>query len=136
MENFEKETVTTATVTTGAKVEAPQSAVQSAPQSAVQPVQQPAVQSAPTVQTPAQQSVSTVAPPDKATRFKSRAEAQTSRIMAEIKRMNKLTNRKYYAYTPEQIDELFGAIQQSLDEVKASFTTGTIEKKKLFTFSK
>lgn len=124
MENFEKETVTTATVTTGAKVEAPQSAVQSA------------VQPAPTVQTPAQQSVSTVAPPDKATRFKSRAEDQTSRIMAEIKRMNKLTNRKYYAYTPEQIDELFGAIQQSLDEVKASFTTGTIEKKKLFTFSK
>ena len=129
MEHFEKETVTTATVTTatattGVKAEAPQSAVQ--------PVQQPA----PTVQTPAQQSVSTVAPPDKATRFKSRAEDQVSRIMAEIKRMNKLTNRKYYAYTPEQIAELFGAIQQSLDEVKASFTTGTIEKKKLFTFSK
>ena len=132
MEHFEKETVTTATVTTGAKVEAPQSAVQSAPQSAVQPVQQPA----PTVQTPAQQSAPTIEPPDKAARFKSRAEDQVSRIMAEIKRMNKLTNRKYYAYTPEQIAELFGAIQQSLDEVKASFTTGTIEKKKLFTFSK
>lgn len=125
MENLEKETVTTATVTTGAKVEAPQSAVQSA------------VQSVPTpAPTPAQQSVPTVAPPDKAARFKNRAEDQVSRIMAEIKRMNKLTNRKYYAYTPEQIDELFGAIQQSLDEVKASFTTGTIEKKKLFTFSK
>lgn len=130
MENLEKETVTTATAT-GAKVEAPQPA-QLAPQPAVQPVQQPA----PTVQTPAQQSVPTVAPPDKATRFKNRAEDQASRIMAEIKRMNKLTNRKYYAYTPEQIDELFGAIQKSLDEVKASFTTGTIEKKKLFTFSK
>lgn len=125
MENLEKETVTTATVTTGAKVEAPQSA----PQSAVQPVPTPAP-------TPAQQSVSTVAPPDKATRFKSRAEDQASRIMAEIKRMNKLTNRKYYSYTEDQIDELFGAIQQSLDEAKASFTTGTIEKKKLFTFSK
>lgn len=127
MESLEKETVTTVTVT-GAKVEAPQPAVQPAPQSAVQP--------APTVQTSAQQSAPTVAPPDKATRFKNRAEDQASRIMAEIKRMNKLTNRKYYSYTTEQIDELFGAIQKSLDEVKASFTTGTIEKKKLFTFSK
>lgn len=114
MENLEKETVTTVT---GAKVEAPQPAVQ--------PVQQPAQQSAPTV-----------APPDKAARFKNRAEDQASRIMAEIKRMNKLTNRKYYSYTEDQIDELFGAIQKSIDEVKASFTTGTIEKKKLFTFSK
>lgn len=129
MENLEKETVTTATVTTGAKVEAPQPAQQSA----VQSVQQ----SAPTVpQTPAQQPAPTVAPPDKAARFKNRAEDQASRIMAEIKRMNKLTNRKYYSYTTEQIDELFGAIQKTLDEVKASFTTGTIEKKKLFTFSK
>ena len=128
MENLEKETVTTVTVT-GAKVEAPQPAQQSA----VQSVQQ----SAPTVsQTPAQQSAPTVAPPDKAARFKNRAEDQASRIMAEIKRMSKLTNRKYYSYTTEQIDELFGAIQKSLDEVKASFTTGTIEKKKLFTFSK
>ena len=127
MENLEKETVTT-----GAKVEAPQPAVQPA-QPAVQSVQQPA----PTVpQTPAQQSAPTVAPPDKAARFKNRAEDQASRIMAEIKRMNKLTNRKYYSYTENQIDELFGAIQKSLDEVKASFTTGTIEKKKLFTFSK
>lgn len=126
MENLEKETVTT-----GAKVEAPQPAVQPA-QPAVQSVQQPA----PTVQTPAQQSVPTVAPPDKAARFKNRAEDQASRIMAEIKRMNKLTNRKYYSYTEDQIDELFGAIQKSIDEVKDSFTTGTIEKKKLFTFSK
>lgn len=131
MESLEKETVTT-----GAKVEAPQPAVQPA-QPAVQSVQQPAQQSAPTVpQTPAQQSAPTVAPPDKAARFKNRAEDQASRIMAEIKRMNKLTNRKYYSYTEDQIDELFGAIQKSLDEVKASFTTGTIEKKKLFTFSK
>ena len=134
MENLEKETVTTVTVT-GAKVEAPQPAVQSVQQPA-QPAVQSVQQPAPTVQTPAQQSAPTVAPPDKATRFKNRAEDQASRIMAEIKRMNKLTNRKYYSYTEDQIDELFGAIQKSIDEVKASFTTGTIEKKKLFTFSK
>lgn len=118
MENLKQDsTVTTATVTTGAKVEAPQSAVQSVP----------------TVpQTPAQQS----APTDKDARFKNRAEDQVSRIMAEIKRMNKLTNRKYYSYTTEQIDELFEAIQKELEEAKASFTTGTRAKEKLFKFSK
>lgn len=134
MDNLKQDT--TVTTATGAKVEAPQSAVQPVPTPAPTPAQQSAPTVAPPVQTPAQQSVPTVAPPDKATRFKSRAEDQASRIMAEIKRMNKLTNRKYYSYTEDQIDELFGAIQKSLDEVKASFTTGTIEKKKLFTFSK
>ena len=43
--------------------------------------------------------------------------------------------RKYYTYTPEQISELFGAIHTALDEVQASFTADTVEKKKLFTFS-
>lgn len=114
MENLSQDTtVTTATVATGAKVETPQT-----------PSQTP-VQSAPTV-----------APPDKAERFKNRAEDQVSRIMAEIKRMNKLTNRKYYSYTTEQIDELFEAIQKELEEAKASFTTGTRAKEKLFKFSK
>lgn len=129
MENLKQDsTVTTATVTTGAKVEAPQSA-QLAPQSAVQSV--------PTVpQTPAQQSAQQSAPTDKDARFKNRAEDQVSRILAEIKRMNKLTNRKYYSYQTEQIDELFEAIQKELEEAKASFTTGTRAKEKLFKFSK
>lgn len=115
MENLSQDTtVTTATVTeTGAKLEAPQT-----------PSQAP------------EQSAPAVAPPDKAERFKNRAEDQVSRIMAEIKRMNKLTNRKYYSYKTEQIDELFEAIQKELEEAKASFTTGTRTKEKLFKFSK
>lgn len=89
---------------------------------ASQPVQQASVP-----QTPAQS--------DKSARFINRAEHQASKILAEIEGMKKLSNKKYYSYTPEQINELFGAIQSSLDEAKATFTSDTVEKKKLFTFS-
>lgn len=87
-----------------------------------QPVQQAAA-----TQTPAQS--------DKAARFKIRAENQASKVMAELAKLQKLSNKKYYSYTPEQINELFGAIQATLDEAKAQFTTDAPEKKKLFTFS-
>lgn len=72
---------------------------------------------------------------DKATRFKERAENQASRVMAELEKLQKLSNRKYYTYTPEQINELFGAIQTTLDETKSQFGSDAPEKKKLFTFS-
>ena len=72
---------------------------------------------------------------DKAVRFKDRAESQTSKVMAEMEKLQKLSNKKYYNYTPEQIAELFGALQTALDEAKATFTSDTVEKKKLFTFS-
>lgn len=72
---------------------------------------------------------------EKSARFITRAENQASKVMAEIEKLQKLSNKKYYAYTPEQINELFGAIQAALDEAKASFTSDTVEKKKLFTFS-
>lgn len=89
---------------------------------AVQPVQQSVAQQAPTQA-------------DKATRFINRAENQASKAMAEIEKLQKLSNKKYYTYTPEQVNELFGAIQSSIDEAKATFTSDTVEKKKLFTFS-
>lgn len=72
---------------------------------------------------------------DKAARFINRAEHQASKVMAEIEKLQKLANRKYYTYTPEQVNELFGAIQSSLDEAQASFTSGSPEKKKRFSFS-
>lgn len=75
------------------------------------------------------------AQPDKSARFKEKAENQTSKVMAEIEKLQKLSNKKYYTYTQEQINELFGAIQTALDEAKASFTSDNAEKKKLFTFS-
>ena len=71
---------------------------------------------------------------DKSTRFKEKAETQGSKVIAELEKLQKLSNRKYYTYTPEQVNELFGAIQTTLDEAKASFTSDNAEKK-LFTFS-
>ena len=73
--------------------------------------------------------------PDKSARFKEKAENQASKVMAEIEKLQKLSNKKYYTYSTEQINELFGAIQSALDETKATFTTTNAEKKKLFTFS-
>ena len=73
--------------------------------------------------------------PDKSARFKEKAENQASKVMAEIEKLQKLSNKKYYTYSTEQINELFGAIQTALDETKATFTTTNAEKKKLFTFS-
>lgn len=75
------------------------------------------------------------AQPDKSARFKEKAENQTSKVMAEIEKLQKLSNKKYYTYSTEQINELFGAIQTALDEAKTSFTSDNAEKKKLFTFS-
>lgn len=96
---------------------------------------------APTVGAEATQSVQQATAPqasaqtDKAARFKNRAEHQASKILAEIEAMKKLSNKKYYTYTQEQINELFGAIQTVLDEAQANFTSDSPEKKKLFTFS-
>lgn len=75
------------------------------------------------------------AQPDKSARFKERAENQASKVIAELEKLQKLSNKKYYTYSTEQINELFGAIQSVLDETKATFTTSNPEKKKLFTFS-
>ena len=72
---------------------------------------------------------------DKATRFKNRAENQASKVMAEIEKLQKLSNKKYYTYTQEQVNEVFAAIQTALDEAQANFTSDSPEKKKLFTFS-
>ena len=93
---------------------------------AVQPVQQAVVPQTATHNT---------AQAEKSARFITRAENQDSKAMAEIEKLQKLSNKKYYTYTPQQINELFGAIQSSLDEAKASFTSDSPEKKKLFTFS-
>lgn len=73
--------------------------------------------------------------PDKSARFKEKAENQASKVMTELEKLQKLSNRKYYTYTTEQLNELFGAIQSALDEAKTSFTSDNAEKKKLFTFS-
>lgn len=73
--------------------------------------------------------------PEKSARFKEKAENQGSKVIAELEKLQKLSNRKYYTYTQEQINELFGAIQTALDEAKVQFETDAPEKRKLFIFS-
>ena len=77
----------------------------------------------------------TPAQADKAARFKEKAEAQASKVIAELEKLQKLSNRKYYTYTTEQVEELFNAIYTEMSKTKQHFTTDTVEKKKLFTFS-
>lgn len=83
-------------------------------------------------QTPALDNITTDA---KALRFIDRAEAQTSKIISLIGDMKKLSNKKYYTYSAEQVNEMMSAIQSAMDEVKKEFLTDTTEKKKVFTFS-
>lgn len=73
---------------------------------------------------------------EKAQRFIIKAEKQVSKIILEMESMHKLANRKYHEYTPSQVEQMINALQSSLDELKASFTTGTAEHKKIFQFSK
>lgn len=77
----------------------------------------------------------TPAQADKAARFKEKAEAQASKVIAEIEKLQKLSNKKYYTYSTEQVEELFNALYAEMSETKQHFTTDTVEKKKLFTFS-
>ena len=79
--------------------------------------------------------IAELAQAEKSARFITRAENQASKILAEIVKLKKLSNKKYYQYSDAQISELFGAIQSSLDEAKAQFTTDAPEKRKSFTFS-
>ena len=57
---------------------------------------------APTVSTEATQPVQQ-AQPDKSARFKEKAENQASKVMAEIEKLQKLSNKKYYTYSTELI---------------------------------
>lgn len=83
-------------------------------------------------QTPALDNITT---DENALRFKEKAEAQTSKVISAIEGMKKLSNKKYYSYTTAQVNEMIGAIQSALDELKKEFLTDTTEKKKVFTFS-
>ena len=67
--------------------------------------------------------------------FITKAEARTSKVISAIEGMKKLSNKKYYTYSAEQVNEMMSAIQSALDELKKEFLTDTTENKKVFTFS-
>ena len=72
---------------------------------------------------------------EKAIRFKAKAEKQVSKILLDLEALEKLSNKRYYTYSSEQVQEFVSAIQLSLDRVKAAYTSDAVAEKKRFTFS-
>lgn len=59
------------------------------------------------------------------------AENRTNKILDTLQLLGNCSNRSVYEYSQEDIDTIFNAIQQQLNEVKKRFnkTTGTKNKK-------
>ena len=69
----------------------------------------------------------------KAEKFVRLAEGRVNKSISALERIGALANRSSYEYTEEQIDSMFGAIYDELDEVKSKFVIK--EKPKGFSFN-
>lgn len=67
---------------------------------------------------------------DKQANFIRIAEARTNKIIETIMLLGNLSNTSYYEYTPEQIDAIFSAIQEELDNQKKRFSEKKSKKNK------
>lgn len=67
---------------------------------------------------------------DKKANFVRIAEARTNKIIESIALLGNLSNTSYYEYTPEQIEAMFSAIQEELDNQKKRFSDSGPKKKK------
>jgi len=54
-------------------------------------------------------------------RFLSVAEARTNTVLEKIRILGNCSNKSLYEYTKEEIDRIFKAIQEKLNETKARF---------------
>lgn len=57
----------------------------------------------------------------KVTRFKRIAEHRTNRILNDLRLLGNTANRNTYAYSDDQIDKIFDALEDKLAEVKGKF---------------
>lgn len=64
-------------------------------------------------------------------RFLAVAEARTNVILEKIRILGNCANRSLYEYNKEEIDKIFKAIQEKLNEVKAKFVVKKEKKFKL-----
>jgi len=55
--------------------------------------------------------------------FKRIAENRTNKIISMINSLENLTNSSYYEYSDEQVEEIFKAIQSSLDSTHKAFSS-------------
>ncbi len=67
---------------------------------------------------------------DKKANFIRIAEQRTNKIISSIALLGNLSNTSYYEYTPNQVEEIFSAIQEELDTQKKRFTEKGSHKKK------
>lgn len=64
--------------------------------------------------------------------FKRIAEKRTNKIIDSISKLQNLTNTSFYEYSYEQIDAIFKAIQEELDNQKKIFEDCKNKEKKRF----
>ena len=58
---------------------------------------------------------------EKQEKFRRLAEARTNKIIDMIDLLGNLSNKSHYEYTQEQVDYMFDAIQQELEEQRTRF---------------
>ena len=64
--------------------------------------------------------------------FKRIAESRTNKIIDMITLLGNLSNSSFYEYTQEQIDKIFGEIQNELDKQRSKFNKDSNSNKKRF----
>ena len=60
------------------------------------------------------------------------AEKRTNKIIESISKLQNLTNTYFYEYTDEQVEAIFEAIQEELDNQKKIFEDNKKKEKKRF----
>lgn len=70
----------------------------------------------------------------KAEKFTRIAETRVEKAISAISNLENLSNTSNYEYTQDLVDQMFGAIESRLAEVKAKFQPKNEEEKKPFKF--
>lgn len=65
---------------------------------------------------------------DKKKNFKRLAESRTEKAIDEIRKIGNLSNTNNYSYTKEDVDKIFNALNEAIEESKKKFPYG--EKKR------
>ncbi len=60
-------------------------------------------------------------PRDPAAQFVKLAETRTTRVLDTIDSLGKLASKKNYVFTKEQVDKMFNAIQERVEEIKKDY---------------
>lgn len=67
---------------------------------------------------------------DKKGNFKRIAEARTNKLLDALVLLGNLSNKSYYEYSQEQVDAMFDAIQEELDNQRKRFSEEEHKKRK------